>query len=65
MPCKYTLEKQAQILEKFSEIFRQNIPVLLSLKGGRIMSKTYYSKVSKYGVLSGPYCPVFGLNIEI
>ena len=22
-------------------------------------------KVSKYGVISGPYCPVFGLNTEI
>ena len=67
MPCKYTLEKQTQILEKF-----QNIPVLLYLKGGIIMNKTYYSeasftawKVSKYGVFSGPYFPVFGLNTEI
>ena len=36
------------------------------MKGNLDQSFTYYQwNVSKYGVISGPYFPVFGLNTEI
>ena len=53
-----------------SQHFNCDTSVQLPVSSFLVLRKKYYQrgtawKVSKYGVISGPYFPVFGLNTEI
>ena len=51
----------SQLIKGISSVLQK----LLRYCNGTIISTFTAWKVSKYGVISGPYLPVFGLNTEI